>query len=63
MSERFRTDVRTLCAARDSSDFAALPSEVKYALFRILDKMGAPSGYVPPAKPVMDGFMIGGSKI
>lgn len=62
MSERFRTDVRDLCNARDMKVFDSLPDFAKAPLFRILDKMGAPSGYVaPPAKS--DGFMIGGVKL
>jgi hypothetical protein len=63
MSEQFRSDVRTLCKARDSKIFHDLPLSAQAPLFRILDKMGAPSGYTPPPKPVTDGFMIGGEKI
>ncbi len=63
MSEQFRSDVRDLCKARDMQVFQTLPQFAQAPLLRILDKMGAPSGYVAPPQPVMDGFMIGGEKL
>ncbi len=63
MSERFRQDVRELCKARDMKVFQDLPKFAQEPLLRILDKMGAPSGYAAPPQPVTDGFMIGGEKL
>jgi hypothetical protein len=67
MSEQFRSDVRKLCEARDFAQFSDLPQFIKEPLFRILDKMGEPCGYVPPSTELpddpMDGFIIGGIKL